>query len=53
MARTIATSSEYQTIPARNNMYTALAGAAVLLEIIAFALLYFRYQEVFGTGIFG
>lgn len=53
MSRTVSTASDYTTIRPRNNVYTALAAAAVLLELIAFAMLYFKFQDVFGTGMFG
>jgi hypothetical protein len=40
-------------IAPRNDVYTALVVIAVVAELIAFILLFLRYQDAFGTGLFG
>jgi hypothetical protein len=41
-------SGEVRTVPATNNVYTALAGAAVVIQIIGLIVLFWRGSEVGG-----
>lgn len=51
MSRMTTTGDEIP-VQATNDVYTALVVIAVVAEIVALVLLFFRHDAVFGTGLF-